>query len=75
MPKMIITGGKTLNGDVFISGAKNSVLPLLAATLLCDGEVKLYNCPDISDVENSLHILNSLGIETAFKDDCITVNG
>ena len=75
MPKMIITGGKTLNGDVFISGAKNSVLPLLAATLLCDGEVKLYNCPDISDVENSLHILNSLGIETSFKDDCIIVNG
>ena len=74
MSQMVINGGKKLKGRVKISGAKNSVLPLLAATVLCDGEVTLRNCPDISDVDTALLILNLLGIETKFTDNTAFIN-
>ena len=46
-----INGGRKLRGEVEIHGAKNSVLPLLAATFLCDGQSVLHNCPELSDVK------------------------
>ncbi len=55
-----ICGGRRLTGEVAVGGAKNSVLPLLAASLLCGGEVILHGCPDLSDVHNSLEILRHL---------------
>lgn len=56
-----ITGGKRLMGDVLIHGAKNSVLPILAATVLSGGQCTIHNCPNLSDVDTSEAILRHLG--------------
>ncbi len=56
-----ISGGKKMFGSVELVGAKNSVLPLLAASLLTDDEVILRNCPYISDVDMMVELLRSLG--------------
>ena len=61
MSQIIINGGRKLNGEITVQGAKNSVLPVLAATVLCGGECAVHNCPDISDVETSVKILARLG--------------
>ena len=45
MQKLVIDGGVPLEGEIFLHGAKNSALPILAAALLCDGETTLENCP------------------------------
>lgn len=73
MSYLLIDGGRRLSGTVPIHGAKNTVLPLLAATLLCHGESELHNCPRLSDVEGSLSILQRLGCRTTRQDDVITV--
>jgi len=54
MDKLIIGGGNPLSGSVRISGAKNAVLPILVATLLCDDTVTLENVPHLNDVKNML---------------------
>ena len=58
-----IHGGKELEGKVKISGAKNSAVALLPATILCDDTVTLHNVPDISDVDALVDILNYLGAQ------------
>lgn len=67
MQKLIINGGKRLNGDITVQGAKNAALPLMAAALLCSGETILENCPCISDTYCAMRILNSLGCKAAFS--------
>jgi UDP-N-acetylglucosamine 1-carboxyvinyltransferase len=62
MDKLIITGGKPLAGDVRISGAKNAALPILAATLLCDGEVTLSNVPHLRDITTTMELLGRMGV-------------
>ena len=57
----IITGGRPLNGTVWVPAAKNSVLPLLAASLLCSGPVRLCGVPELADVAESLALLRSAG--------------
>lgn len=61
MEKLIINGKRTLAGEVNIHGAKNAALPILCASLLCDEKVVLHNCPALSDVDNTIDILNFLG--------------
>jgi len=56
-----ITGGRPLSGSLTVQGAKNSVLPVLAAVLLAPGESVIHNCPDLSDVSATLEILQLLG--------------
>jgi len=56
-----ITGGRPLGGALVVQGAKNSVLPILAATLLAPGECVIHNCPNLSDVNTTLEILRFLG--------------
>ena len=74
MSKFIINGERQLCGDVNILGAKNSVLPLLAACILTDEKIILHNCPDITDVHNMLAILNSLGVTTIFNHGDIIID-
>lgn len=69
-----IRGGNPLRGTVRIHGAKNSVLPILAATLVTGERCVLHNCPDISDVHNALEILRSLGCRTCFRNGTIEVD-
>lgn len=64
--KLIIKGLKPSSGEVSISGAKNSVLKLMAASLLCQDTCVIYNVPDLSDVEIMLDVLNELGAKTKY---------
>ena len=59
--KLMIEGSHCLEGELTVHGAKNSALPVLSATLLCDGESHIHNCPRLSDVDASVEILRYLG--------------
>ena len=72
---LIITGGVPLNGTVRIPAAKNSVLPLLAASLLCSGTVRLLNVPHLADVDTSLALLQGAGCTARWQGGDITVHG
>jgi len=63
MDKIIVKGGKRLEGEVLVSGAKNAALPILAATLLADGEHTLHNVPALVDVNTMLEVLRTMGCE------------
>lgn len=65
--KYFIKGGTPLKGEVSIGGAKNSVLKLMAAALLAKGETKIYNVPDLTDVEIMLSVIAQLGAKTAYN--------
>lgn len=74
MSKIIVNGGKKIAGEITVQGAKNSVLPVLAGTILCDGECVIKNCPKLSDVETSIKILKQLGCSCKQSDNIVTVN-
>ena len=74
MEVLHITGGRRLEGEVPIHGAKNSALPLLAATLLVSGECCIRNCPRLSDVEASIAILRHLGCHVWREGATVTVD-
>ncbi len=74
MSHFVIHGGKPLYGQVAISGAKNSVLPILAATLLNEGRTILHNCPDLRDVNSAIAILRHLGCLVEKNGSTITVD-
>ena len=74
MAKLVIEGGHRLHGAVHIHGAKNSALPLLAATLLVQGECELHNCPSLSDVRAASAILRHLGCHVVWQDGVIAVD-
>ncbi len=74
MQEYHLLGGTPLCGEIPISGAKNAVLPILAATLLGCGETTLHNCPGISDVEHASEILRSLGCEVKKEADTLQVD-
>ena len=63
MAKILITGGEPLNGEVQISGAKNAVLPILAATLLADGPMEISNVPHLHDVTTTMELLGRMGVQ------------
>ncbi len=62
MDKLIITGGTTLRGEIRISGAKNSALPILAATLLASEPVSVGNIPHLQDITTTMELLGRMGI-------------
>lgn len=74
MEKFLINGGKKLSGRVKLQGAKNSVLPILAATVLIRGESVIHNCPELSDVKAAVKILRHLGAEVTRQQGSIIVN-
>ncbi len=74
MEKLLIHGGKKLNGKLKIKSAKNAVLPILSACLLCDGVVELDNIPKLSDIDNMCNILRSLGANVCQQKDKIVVD-
>ena len=63
MKYITISGGHRLEGEVAVHSAKNAILPILAACILCKETVCLENCPMLRDVENMLLILQELGCE------------
>ena len=62
MDKLIITGGKTLSGELRISGAKNAALPILAATLLAEAPVSIGNVPHLHDITTTMELLGRMGV-------------
>lgn len=68
MEKLVINGGTSLQGEVSITGAKNSAIAILPATLLCDGICTLHNVPNIIDVNLSCQILEQLGSKITWLD-------
>ncbi len=69
MDAFLIEGGRELNGEVTISGSKNSSLPILAATILTDRDVSLGNVPNLSDVRTMLKLLSHIGKVIEKRDD------
>jgi UDP-N-acetylglucosamine 1-carboxyvinyltransferase len=69
MDKLVITGEIPLNGEVVISGAKNSALPILAATLLANDNVTVTNVPDLHDVKTMAALLTQLGARVLIDDN------
>ena len=69
-----IEGGRPLRGTVGVHGAKNSALPLLAATLLARGESVLRRCPDLADVWTALGILSCLGCRVARTGEDVVID-
>ena len=74
MSRLLIRGGNRLQGEVTIQGAKNSVLPILAATILTGGSVELRRCPRLRDVEASIRILQALGCKAGWRGDVLEVD-
>ncbi|MFQ5953197.1 MAG: UDP-N-acetylglucosamine 1-carboxyvinyltransferase, partial [Candidatus Omnitrophota bacterium] len=73
MDKLVIEGGSRLNGSIRISGAKNSCLPILAATLLTNDECCIKNVPELKDVSTMLEILSSFGRKIERSGDTVRV--
>ena len=68
MAKIVISGGEPLHGDVWISGAKNAVLPILAATLLADEPVSIGNVPHLHDVTTTMELLGQMGVSLTIDE-------
>ncbi len=79
MNKLMINGGVRLKGDVRISGAKNAVLPILAATLLAEGPATIENVPHLHDVTTTVELLGCMGVMVSIDEklsvevDCSTI--
>ena len=71
MSQLLVRGGRSLTGEVAVQGAKNSVLPILAATLLTGGQVELRGCPRLRDVDASIRILKALGCGAHWEGDSL----
>lgn len=69
-----IQGGRPLYGSLAVHGAKNSVLPILAACLLAPGQSVIHNCPDLSDVAATLDILRLLGCRADREGDTVIID-
>lgn len=74
MDKLVIEGGRKLEGEIYVHGAKNAVLPILAATVLNNGKSVIYDCPDLKDVRASINILRHLGCEVQMNDGVLSVD-
>ena len=74
MDKFVIQGGKKLSGCVKVSGAKNSALALMPATLLNSGFNVIENTPRVNDIHTMIKLLNQLGVEPEFIDHKLTLN-
>ncbi|AHK14896.1 MAG: UDP-N-acetylglucosamine 1-carboxyvinyltransferase [Thalassolituus sp.] len=69
MEKLRIEGGHRLDGEIRISGAKNSALPILAATLLAEGVMQVGNLPHLHDITTMLELLGCMGVQVAINED------
>lgn len=74
MKKLLIKGNTTLQGNIDIHGAKNAALPILAATIVTKGESIIHNCPDLTDVEVTLKILEHLGCRVKREGSTVSID-
>ena len=74
MSSYIIEGGRKLEGETYVSGSKNASLPIMAATLLNKGISKLYNVPNIHDIQMMIEILKGLGCKIKKNGNKVVVD-
>lgn len=74
MKKIVINGGRPLKGEVTVSGAKNSVVALIPASILADDIVTLDGVPDISDVASLIEIMTIMGAKIERKEDSLIID-
>lgn len=74
MGKYVIEGQKRLKGEIEVQGSKNSALPILAATVLANGISTIHNCPDLSDIDATINILEHLGCIVLRDRHTVTVD-
>lgn len=74
MEKLVIEGGTPLEGTIPISGAKNAVLPLMASTLLGDGQFTISNVPNLQDVHTMAELLRQLGASVEFSNGTLQID-
>ncbi len=74
MQSIIIDGSKRLRGEIDVQGSKNSSLPILAATVLVDGISVIHNCPELTDVNAAVKILEHLGCRVSRNNHTVTVD-
>jgi UDP-N-acetylglucosamine 1-carboxyvinyltransferase len=74
LDQLIIHGGKELNGEINISGAKNAALPILISSLLSDKPLNLKNVPDLYDINTTFKLLGVLGVAIENTDSSVTLN-
>lgn len=74
MEKICIVGKNKLKGEIRVQGSKNSTLPIIAATILCEGETVLHNCPRLTDIDAAINILSHLGCRTRREDTTLIID-
>jgi len=74
MCKYIINGGRKLEGEIEVEGAKNAVLPILAACLINGKTTVLHNCPNLRDVNLMFRIMKELGCRVTIEDECVIID-
>lgn len=74
MGKLIIEGGVPISGEIRVQGAKNAVLPILAATVMADGVSVIKNCPYLRDVDKTDLVLERLGCDVKREGNTVTVD-
>ncbi|MBT3656111.1 MAG: UDP-N-acetylglucosamine 1-carboxyvinyltransferase, partial [Alphaproteobacteria bacterium] len=75
MDGLEIEGGIPLHGDIYVSGAKNAALPLLATGLMCDGTLTLTHVPDLADTRLMIELLSHHGLDIGFQDGRVSMSG
>lgn len=75
MDKFIIEGGHKLKGSIVVSGAKNAILPIMAAALLAKGKSTLTNVPNLIDLKTMAHLLRIIGARVEYDDSTMTIDG
>lgn len=74
MDKLIIKGGRPLNGEVQISGAKNAALPIMAASILSSGENSIARIPDLKDIRTMCKLLSNMGCSFEYKNGLLKID-
>ena len=74
MDKLVIHGGRPLNGSVKISGAKNAVLPIMTATIIAPGSYTIKRVPDLRDTRTMISLLEIIGAEVNFEDGTLHID-
>lgn len=74
MDKIIISGNRKLKGEIAVSGAKNSALPIMAAALLAEGTSRIENVPNLRDVLTMVKLLKTLGADVNYENGTVTIN-
>jgi UDP-N-acetylglucosamine 1-carboxyvinyltransferase len=72
--KLVIKGGRQLNGDVYVSGSKNAALPIMAAVLLAEGVYNIRNVPVLKDIFTMGELLERLGVKRSFENGTLVLN-